>query len=393
MMNWGNVPLGAVIPFKFPTYAGATGASITMTGFAVTDIEVYSGTSMTQRASDSGVVLLDTDGIDLDGATGIQGFSIDTSDNADAGFYAAGSFYTVVVASVTVDGQVVNLIAGTFRLVPTEASVGMPKVDVAQWLGVGVAGTAGIPNINVSTIINSATDLAGMATNVAQVHSRLGTPANLGGGATVAGNLSDIEGQTDDIGAAGAGLTALPDMAGVTTLLSRLSAARALLLDEITAARLSELDAGTPGKAAAEIDLIKTDAAAALTRLPTTLVNGRMDASVGAMANNVLTAAAINAAALTAAKFAAGAIDAAALATDAAQEIADAVKGRQLAESYAADGVAPTLEQAIMGLQQFLQERIISGTTLTVRKLDGTTAAMTFTLSDASNPVSLTRAA
>jgi len=39
----------------------------------------------------------------------------------------------------------------------------------------------------------------------------IGTPSNLGSGATVAANLVDIEGQTDDIGAAGAGLTALGD--------------------------------------------------------------------------------------------------------------------------------------------------------------------------------------
>lgn len=42
---------------------------------------------------------------------------------------------------------------------------------------------------------------------VDDLESRLGTPSDLGGGATVAFNLSDIEGQTDDIGAAGAGLT------------------------------------------------------------------------------------------------------------------------------------------------------------------------------------------
>ena len=41
--------------------------------------------------------------------------------------------------------------------------------------------------------------------------SRIGTPGNLGGGtSTLAGNLADIEAQTDDIGAAGAGLTAVP---------------------------------------------------------------------------------------------------------------------------------------------------------------------------------------
>ena len=59
--------------------------------------------------------------------------------------------------------------------------------------------------------------------------------------------------------------------------------------------RLSELDAGTPGKAAAEIDLIKTDAAAILVdtgttldgRIPAALVGGKMDASVGAVAVGV----------------------------------------------------------------------------------------------------------
>lgn len=39
------------------------------------------------------------------------------------------------------------------------------------------------------------------------LESRLGTPSDLGSGATLAANLADIEGQTDDIGAAGAGLT------------------------------------------------------------------------------------------------------------------------------------------------------------------------------------------
>lgn len=45
---------------------------------------------------------------------------------------------------------------------------------------------------------------------VDDLESRLGTPSNLGSGATVAANLVDIEGQTDDIGAAGGGLTAIP---------------------------------------------------------------------------------------------------------------------------------------------------------------------------------------
>jgi hypothetical protein len=63
-----------------------------------------------------------------------------------------------------------------------------------------------------------------------------------------------------------------------------------------------------------------------------------------------------------------------------------------LTEAYAADGAAPTLAQILFGIQAFLQERSVSGTTLTVKKLDGSTTAMTFTLNDATSPTSITRA-
>ncbi len=64
----------------------------------------------------------------------------------------------------------------------------------------------------------------------------------------------------------------------------------------------------------------------------------------------------------------------------------------QLTESYAADGASPTLAQAVMMIQQILGDFAISGTTLTVNKVDGATAAATFTLDSASAPTSLTRA-
>jgi hypothetical protein len=73
-------------------------------------------------------------------------------------------------------------------------------------------------------------------------------------------------------------------------------------------------------------------------------------------------------------------------------DIADRVLTVALTESYAADAAAPTLTQAVLAIQQFLQEKSISGTTMTVKKLDGTTTAMTLTLSDATTPTSVTRA-
>lgn len=63
-----------------------------------------------------------------------------------------------------------------------------------------------------------------------------------------------------------------------------------------------------------------------------------------------------------------------------------------LTESYNADGAAPTVAQALFLIIAFLMEPNISSTTLTAKKLDGSTTAATFTLSDATNPVSVTRA-
>ncbi|KKK73536.1 hypothetical protein LCGC14_2892830, partial [marine sediment metagenome] len=70
----------------------------------------------------------------------------------------------------------------------------------------------------------------------------------------------------------------------------------------------------------------------------------------------------------------------------------DVILTTQMAESYAADGAAPTLAQALMMIQQMLGDFAISGTTLTVRKVDGAATAATFTLDSASAPTSLTRA-
>lgn len=116
MINLGRVRPGSTIYIPFETFAGATGAPITLTGLATSDIQVYKDGGTTQRASASGFTLLDTDGIDFDGITGIHGFSIDLSDNTTADFWASGSRYFVVVSTVTVDSQTMSFIAATFNI-------------------------------------------------------------------------------------------------------------------------------------------------------------------------------------------------------------------------------------------------------------------------------------
>lgn len=64
----------------------------------------------------------------------------------------------------------------------------------------------------------------------------------------------------------------------------------------------------------------------------------------------------------------------------------------QMTESYASDGAAPTLAQALLLIQQVLTDVSISGTTMTIRKLDGSTTAATLTLNDGTTPTAATRA-
>lgn len=121
---------GDTLPIPFNTF-GSANESITLTGLAVTDIEIYKDGGVTQRASDNGYTLLDTDGIDFDGLTGIHGFSIDLSDNSDAGFYAVGPWYTVVVSAITVDAQTVSFVAAQFRIASATVGLAGTNLDAA----------------------------------------------------------------------------------------------------------------------------------------------------------------------------------------------------------------------------------------------------------------------
>ena len=78
--------------------------------------------------------------------------------------------------------------------------------------------------------------------------------------------------------------------------------------------------------------------------------------------------------------------------TDASDQLRDKVWTQALTESYASDGTAITAAQAMYMIWSALSEFAISGTTITAKKLDGSTSAMTFTLDSATAPTSRTRA-
>jgi len=191
---------GDTIYFFFDTY-NASGASVTITGLAVTDIEVYKNGSTTQRSSDSGYALLDTDGIDFDGTTGLHGFSIDTSDNTDSGFWADGNQYLVNVNAITVDGQTVSfsyLLVLGYLLRPTTAG---RKLDVStggeagvDWANVGSpTTTVNLSGTTVSAVSGAVGSVTGnVGGNVTGSVGSLGTTAKNDVNAEVDAALADI---------------------------------------------------------------------------------------------------------------------------------------------------------------------------------------------------------
>lgn len=62
-----------------------------------------------------------------------------------------------------------------------------------------------------------------------------------------------------------------------------------------------------------------------------------------------------------------------------------------LVESYNTDGSPPTVAQALFVVMQMLTEMNITGTTVTVRKLNGSATGFICTLNDPDNPTSITR--
>lgn len=465
----GDFPTGKTIYIPFHTF-NSSGASVTITGLAVTDIEVYRNGSVTQRASDAGYALLDTDGIDFDALTGIHGFSIDTSDNTDAGFYAAGYDYWVVVSAITVDAQTVSFVAAIFSidnrqlLRPTVASrtldvsaggeagvdwanVGSPTTTLnlsgtstkalepttaGRTLDVTTTGEAGLDFANVNLpagaiialgIVEGGT--AQSATGTTLVGRAAATNDSIQPGMTLLAYgstqgywqsvlIDSVSGDTFTIAAwplATPSGTITYQIMGTPTSSTNLPPAVNAVQLGGDAQSLTDLkdfaDAGYDPSTNKVQGVVLTDTATNLTNAPgagdftatmktsigtavaasavasvTGNVGGNVTGSVGSVATGGITAASI----------ATGAFDADALATDAVTEIVTGVLTSAMTEAYPTDGSTMTVAQALYLIAQSIGEFSVSGTTVTVKKVDGTTTAATYTLDSSTAPTSRTRA-
>lgn len=145
--------------------------------------------------------------------------------------------------------------------------------------------------------------------------------------------------------------------------------------------------------------VVTTDTATAVTTVNGLAANTITATSIAAdaitaakIADGAIDAATFAAGAITASAIAADAIGASELAADAVTEIVNGVLTTAMTEAYPTDGSTATVAQMLYLIAQSIGEFSVSGTTITVKKLDGTTTAATYTLDSSTAPTSRTRA-
>lgn len=271
------------VRFQFSTHASAGANVAPNSAFEAADIRIYRAAngaafSATQRASANGVTMTSP----FDSLVGYHDVDIDLTDNSDAGFYAAGYLYAVVLApDETVDGQTLT------GVVLAYFEIGRPQVDVHEYGGSAGTFASGRPEVNTTHIGGTVQTANDVGADVDAILVDTGT--------TLQGELDGIQADTEDI----------------------------------------------------------------QTRLPASLVSGRMDASVGAMAANVLTATAIADDAITAAKIAADAIGSSELAASAVTEIQSGLSTLDAAGVRSAVGLASAnLDTQLAAIAAFIDTEV-----------------------------------
>ena len=263
-MYHGDIRLGDTIDVKFTT-VNTTGVPTTLAGTPV--VSAYLGNNITELTA--GITLT----VDFDGRTGLHNVRVVASSGNG---YATATNYALVITTGTVGGSsVVGYVVGTFSI---ENRSGLMPTTAGRTLDVSATGEAGLDWANIGVPTTSQTlsgTTVGTATAVTTVN---GLAANVITAAAIA---------ADAIGAS-----------------------------ELAADAVTEIQSGLA--TAAALATVQADTDDIQARLPAALVSGRIDASVGAMAANVVTAAAI----------AADAIGASELAADAVTEIRSLASGQ-----------------------------------------------------------------
>jgi hypothetical protein len=305
----------------------------------------------------------------------------------DAATFAAGAITATVIATGAIDADALAVDAGT------EIAAAVWGADATTYQAQGTFGQAiGDPAADANTIygavVTGATG-ATIAADIITIDDFLDT------------EVAAIKAKTDNLPADPADASDIA--ASFTTVNTALTTIDDFLDTEIAAIKAKTDNLPADPADASDIaasfvtvnaalttidDFLDTEVAAIKTKtdqLAFTTAN-RVDAQVFGMEANTLTAAAsaadfvteiqANLSTLTEALVQSNVIDA-------LDEI--------LPDSVPADGTRPTVRQSLYMIVQFLMEKSVSGTTVTTKKVDGSTSLMTHTLDSATDPTSITR--
>lgn len=303
---YGDYAVDAVVTMMWNTNA-QDGASITRSTDGTLKIyksHATEATWETERSSLNGV----TQNEDFDANTGVHGVRIDLSDNTDAGFYAAGNEYQVVMSGMTIDTKSVNAVIGTFSIERAGGALALLK-NATYGLAQLVRSTTPANTLSV----DASNKIAVPDTQKVDINTIKTQTVTCGAGVTVRA----------DVGAAaapGAANGMLIGGSNAATTFASLSITGQLDAGNILVDTTTVFTGVITATAANDIHGVETTGGTITTVGTTTNLT-----NLPSIPGNWITAAGINAGAITNAKFAAGAIDAAAIATGAidADAIAD----------------------------------------------------------------------
>ena len=278
MQVLGEFRVNATVRLMWNTNAVA-GESITRATNG--SIRIYKNGSTTERTSSAGI----TDTEDFDTLTGVHHLSIDLSDNTDAGFYAAGNDYFVVLQGATIDGKTINAALASFSIENRN-----PQVDVTKFGGTAGTFSGGRPEVNATHWGGTAVASANVRANLVQILGTAPTESAAGRIAAALTTLLDVASpvftvasvnQTGDcfarIGANGSGLTQV--LLGANAIVSSSIASGALIAGKFGADFLT-----ASGLAADAVAEIAAAIAAGSVGSVTGNVGGNVVGSIGSLA-------------------------------------------------------------------------------------------------------------
>ncbi len=366
-MYLGDIRLGETLDFKFTSRAFATGVPTTLAG--TPSLAAYVGNGTTEITA--GITLT----VDLDGVDGLNNVRVVASGGNG---FATATNVDIVIAAGEVDGvSVIGEVVGSFSI---EARSALMPTTAARTLDVASTGEAGVDFSNILTAVGAIPSLGISDNGTAQAAS--GSTITLRSAAAFADNT--LAGQTIYFYGSTQGYwqSALIASNVLSTDVVTISPNAGYVTPSGTITYFIALTAAGAGTVDANVVSISGDTTAADN------AESFFDGTGYAGTNNVIPLVTVT----TTATNLTNAATAGDLTATMKTSVTTAAMLTALTEAYAADGAAGTGAQLLYGLQAFLQERAVSGTTLTVKKLDGSTTAMTFTLNDATTPTALTRA-